>query len=477
MAAMGRCRDVVRSPAPSAGRHVRVATPSDIDEVSHRPWITYPDLIRSHGRFLGFGLSLTFLSSFGQTFFISLFNESIRSDFALSHGQIGAAYSLATLGSAFTLAWVGKRLDSTDLRRFTAALCVALAVASFGMAFAAGTGSLIIAFFLLRLTGQGLLSHTSLTSMSRYFDAGRGKAMSVAGLGYPLGEAVLPLLAVFLIGALGWRQTWFVVGLFMLTVALPGTQLLLAGHGERERRLREQLTGHGAQAAETDASVPAATSPAPSSAEAGGVLGPQWTLAQVLRDRRFALILPSVVAPGFIVTGFFFHQNHLVAAKGWTVEWFATCFAVFALSQFATGLAAGPLVDRFGGRRLLAAFTLPMGMGLTLLALGSAPWVAAGFMVGLGVTAGLGPTVVGSMWAEVYGVVHLGAIRAMAQSVMVFGTAASPILMGVLIDQGAGIGAMAWGAVGWVVVAAGLVVVSGVGSTLKRAAPTRPPVP
>lgn len=437
--------------------------PSDIPEVSHPPRVTYPALIRSHGRFLGFGLSLTFLSSFGQTFFISLFNESIRGEFELTHGQIGASYSVATLASGFTLAWVGKRLDSTDLRRFTAALCVALAVASFSMAIAAGTGSLIIAFFLLRLTGQGLLSHTSLTSMSRYFDAGRGKAMSIAGLGYPLGEAVLPLLVVAAISGLGWRQTWMVVGLFVAVVALPGTQLLLKGHALREQRLREQLVRRSRQDAPTGANSRDGRSREPGDAEAEGIHGPQWTLHQVLRDRRFAMILPAVVAPGFIVTGFFFHQNHLVDTKGWTVEWFATCFAVFALSQLATGVAAGPLVDRYGGRRLLSAFTLPMGMGLTLLAVSSAPWVAAGFMVGLGVTAGLGPTVVGAMWAEVYGVLHLGAIRAMAQSVMVFGTAASPILMGVLIDDGISIDAMAWGGVGWVGVAALLAVVSGVG--------------
>lgn len=359
---------------------------------------------------------------------------------------------MATLVSGFTLAWVGQRLDAADLRRFTAALCVALALAALGMTLTAGVGSLLLAFFLLRLTGQGLLSHTALTSMSRYFDAGRGKAMSIAGLGFPLGEAVLPLLTVLAIGALGWRQTWLVVCLFTAVVALPGTQLLLKGHGEREHRLRERL----AQAEEVAFDPAVASSTRGDGEPGGGSSGRQWTLRQVLRDPRFALMLPAVVAPGFIVTGFFFHQNHLVDAKGWTPEWFATCFAVFAFSQLATGVAAGPLVDRYGGRTLLPVFTLPMGLGLALLATGGSPWVAAAFMTGLGVTAGLNPTVVGSMWAEVYGVVHLGAIRAMAQSVMVFGTAASPILMGVLIDSGTRIDAMAWGALGWVFVSAAL---------------------
>lgn len=419
-------------------------------EDSRSPPITYPELVRQHGRFLGFGLSLTFLSSFGQTFFISLFNDSIRGDFALSHGQIGAAYSLATLASGFTLAWVGQRVDSTDLRRFTAILCMALSAAAFAMSVAVGALSLVVAFFLLRLTGQGLLSHTALTSMARYFDVGRGKAMSIAGLGFPLGEAVLPLLTVLAIAAVGWRNTWLIVCLFVTVVALPGTRVLLKGHGERERRWLGRLAAGG----EEDAPRARREGRGGAPRDRGGP-DAQWTRGEVLRHPRFWLMLPAVVAPGFIVTGFFFHQNHLVEAKGWTAEWFATCFALFALSQLATGVAAGPLVDRFSGRRLLAVFTLPMALGLMVLALSASPWVAAGFMTGLGVTAGLNPTVTGAMWAEVYGVLHLGAIRAMAQSVMVFGTAASPVLMGTLIDRGVSLDAMAWGAVGWVVVATG----------------------
>ena len=445
-----------------------MATTSEVGEASHPARITYPGLIRRHGRFLGFALSLTFLSSFGQTFFISLFNDSIRAEFGLSHGSIGATYSLATLASGFTLAWVGGRLDSSDLKMFTAVLCATLGAAAFGMAFTAGTGSLLVVFFLLRLTGQGLLSHTALTSMARYFERGRGKAMSIAGLGFPLGEAILPLLTVAAVGTLGWRETWLVVAGFLVVAALPGTQVLLSGHGERERRFRSRLaeaTSHARMEPDTDLDPTGRSSPESAPLE----LTPrQWTLGEVVRDPRFGLILPAVVAPGFIVTGFFFHQNHLVAVKEWTPEWFATCFAVFAVGQLVTGVASGPLVDRYGGRRLLALFTLPMGMGLILLASASPAWVAAGFMLGLGITAGLGPTVVGAMWAEVYGVLHLGSIRAMAQSVMVFGTAASPVLMGVLIDRGVTMDVMAWGGVAWVTLAAVLVGASGVGNSARR---------
>jgi MFS family permease len=349
---------------------------------------------------------------------------------------------LATLASGVTIAWLGRKLDTVDLRLFTAVLCAALATAAFGMALIPGVWALIPVFFLLRLTGQGLLSHTALTSMARYFDETRGKAMSVAGLGYPLGEAILPLLAVSLMGVFGWRGVWFGIGLLLLVVATPLTLVLLRGHGERHREHLERLDRDFAKTGSSDS---------PQAAQR------QWTLREVTRDIRFLLMLPVVISPGFIVTGFFFHQNHLVDTKGWSIEWFATCFAIFAAGQVVTGIASGPLVDRFSGRRLLSVFALPMGAGLAALATGSQPAIAAVFMLGVGITSGLTPTVVGSMWAELYGVLHLGAIRAMASSIAVLGTAASPALMGWLIDRGLTMETMALAAVGYVIVASATV--------------------
>ncbi|MGI9626816.1 MAG: MFS transporter, partial [Longimicrobiales bacterium] len=276
-------------------------------------------------------------------------------------------------------------------------------------------------------------------------------AMSIAGLGYPIGEAVLPTLAVVLMGAFGWRMVWFGIGVFLLAVALPVTQLLLRGHAERHKQhlsymaARRRSSGSASGPAQPGASVPNQR---------------QWSLGEVLRGWLFWLMLPVVVAPGFIVTGFFFHQNHLVETKGWSAEWFATSFAIFAAGQLAVGLAAGPLVDRYSGARLLAYFTLPLAVALALLGASNDPFIAAVFMLGLGVTAGLAPTVVGSMWAELYGVQHLGAIRSMATSVMVFGTAASPALMGSLIDKGVTMEHMAWASAAYVVLASALALVA-----------------
>jgi MFS family permease len=278
---------------------------------------------------------------------------------------------------------------------------------------------LVIAIYLLRLTGQGLLSHTAMTSMARYFDEGRGKALSVAAMGFPVGAAILPILAVVVMERIGWRQTWLVIAAGLLVIVIPLVLWLLRGHAERHR-------AHLA------------------TANAASSLGRQWTRAEVVRDPRFYLLLPGIMAPGFIVTGLFFHQVHLAQTKGWSLTWFAACFAAFAAAQLPAGLLAGPLVDRVGATKLLPVFLLPLAASLVVLASGRHMLVAPAFMVLAGITSGLAGTIVGSMWAEVYGVRHLGAIRAMATAIGVVSTAGSPVTMGWLIDAGVTMEAISW---------------------------------
>jgi MFS family permease len=407
----------------------------------------YASLLARDGRFVAFGFTMALCSSFGQTFYIALSGGEIRESFGLSNAGFGGLYSTATLLSAACLIWAGRRIDDVDLRLYGSAAVVLLVAACLAMAAAPTALLLGGALFLMRFSGQGLLSHTAMTSMARYFDEQRGKAMAVAGLGFPAGEAVLPTVGVALIAAIGWRQTWLLVGLTVLLLALPVVHLLLVGHARRHRHLLERtalpgsatcpacgydLAGHhGAE----EAACPECglELSAPSHVHGGQR---QWTRVEVLRDPRFYVMVPALVAPGFIVTGLFFHQVPLVEDKGWSMTWLASCFVAFAGAQLPASLLAGPLVDRFGATRLLRFYLLPLAAGLACLAALEHPATAIGFMALIGCTSGVGGTVVGAMWAEVYGVTHLGAIRALASSLMVFSTALSPVSMGWLIDLG-----------------------------------------
>ena len=382
--------------------------------------MSYLRLAAAHRRILAFGFALTLFSSFGQTFFIALFGAEIRGEFGLTHGSFGALYALATLGSGFILIWLGGAIDRVSLRVYVRVVVAGLVTAAVLFGSARGLLWLGIAVFTLRLFGQGLMSHTAMTTMSRFFSTSRGKAMSIAALGFPIGEAVLPRLFVAVKEAVGWRISWAIVALGLAAILVPFVEWLL------RKAVRGEL-------GETDASAVRET-------KAGAPEPPgsprQWSRREVARDPRFHLVLPAVLAPPFIATGVFFHQVALVEAKGWTVEWFAVSFAAFAASQVAASLSVGPLVDRWGASRLLRTYLLPLAAGLLLLAVSRAPVVAMLFMLAAGVTGGVQSTVAGAYWAEVYGVRHLGAIRSLVMALMVFSTAAAPVLSGWMIDTG-----------------------------------------
>lgn len=183
--------------------------------------MTYLALLRKEWPLLIFGLSLTCLSGFGQTFFIAIFGNELRATFDLSHAQFGTIYSIATCASAVSIIWLGKMIDHIDLRLYSSIICLGMVAACFVLGSAQSTAMLCFAFYLIRLTGQGLMGHTSLTSMARYLASNRGKAVGFSAMGHQLSEVLLPLPAVLLIAEIGWRYSWYSFGVLILVVVLP----------------------------------------------------------------------------------------------------------------------------------------------------------------------------------------------------------------------------------------------------------------
>ena len=365
-------------------------------------------------RILAFGFVMTFASSGGQTYFIGVFGPAIQHEFGLSHTTWGAIYMAGTLLSALLLPWTGQQIDRVALRRYSMVVCTGLVVASAFAAFVPSALFLIVAVFLLRHTGQGLAVHTGTTAMARTFRANRGKALAVATLGFSAGGSILPYLAVLAIAVIGWRATFGSMAVLVAVIVTPLAWWLLGQHQERPQ-------------ASLDVSADG-TSPPPTEQS--------WTRAQVLRDWHFYLILPAVVAPSIIITALFFHQLELAHAKGWGVDWVTGSYWLYAAGSVAASLAAGPLIDRYSATRVLPASLIPMLLGvLTVWAFDHFFW-AWPYLLLLGLTVGISFTAVTSLWAEIYGVRHFGAIRALATSVSVFTSALGPPTMGVLMDIG-----------------------------------------
>ncbi|MEX0405216.1 MFS transporter [Aquibium sp. LZ166] len=364
--------------------------------------------LRDNARWLAGGFLMTFFSSFGQTFFISLSAGDIRAEYGLSHGDFGLIYMIATLGSALTLPRLGQIVDRHSARRVAFFIMPMLALAAVMMSFSQNLVLLVATIYMLRLFGQGMMTHNAFTAMARWFSGQRGRAVSVTTLGHNAGEAVFPLLFVFVAGLVGWRNSWLVAAAVLVLVALP----MITGLIAVDR-------------------APRSTDPVSRKTEAR-----DWTRGEVLRDPLFYLLLMGVMAPGFIGTTIFFHQVYLVELRGWSLELFATSFTFMAAMTITFALVAGQLVDRFSSVALLPSFLLPLGLSCLTLGLFDGQWAAFAFMGLLGISYGFSSTLFGSLWPEIYGLRHLGSIRAITVAILVFATAIGPGLTGYLIDLG-----------------------------------------
>ena len=169
-------------------------------------------------KILLFGFIFTFFSSFGQSFFLGLFNPSIRNELDISHGQFGTIYAIATICSSIVLIWFGKKIDEYKLLNYSTVVIGILFFSSVFFSFINNIYVLIVAIFLMRFSGQGLMSHTSSTTISRYFNKRRGRALSGIWFGLSSAEFILPVLIVFLLTFYSWRTIWHFISIIIIIV-------------------------------------------------------------------------------------------------------------------------------------------------------------------------------------------------------------------------------------------------------------------
>ena len=386
--------------------------------------MTLIGLLRREPRFIAFGFMYTFGSSVGQTFFISVFVPSISVALALNEAEFSFFYAGATIASAALLPLVGRFIDRTDLLHYGAVVGLGLTVASFVTAAATGPAALVAGLFLLRLFGQGLMSHTAITAAARWFQADRGKALALTSLGHAAGEAVLPVTAVALIGIIGWRFSFMLSGILLgMLVVATALYWIRAQADFRRPYARRKSEGE----------------PDEAEGSSRGILSLPW----------FWVSLPLFIATPMILTALIFHQGFIAEDLGMTLELFAASFIVFAAVRVPGSLMGGPLVDRFTARAMMPIHLLPAMLGVAIIAIWHHPVAVFLYMALAGFTNGLGGTVRQAVVAELVPASALGAARSVTASMMVFSTAAGPAVFGVLLTGGMHASGLFWISFAW----------------------------
>ena len=358
-----------------------------------------------------FGFIFTFFSSFGQSFFIGLFNNSIRNELSITYGQFGSIYASATLLSGFILIWFGKKIDDINISKFALLVILLLSFSSFFFSTVSTVVLLFIAIFLMRFSGQGMMSHTASTTVSRYFTKSRGKALSIIWFGLSSADFILPVLIIFLLSSYDWKVVWKSISIIVLLI-LPIVSYFLLKDINLDSRENDRSNKY------KDKNIK------------------NWKRTEVLKDYRFYIVCANMLAMPWIATGTFVYQSYILSSKNWGQYIIAQSFMVYSILSVITLIISGILIDKFTSRKLIIYMNIPLLISVFIIIFFDQPFISFIFLGLIGVSNGLANVLGSSTWAEIYGVKHIGSIKALTTALMVFATAFGTALFGFLIDRG-----------------------------------------
>ncbi|HWH83663.1 MAG TPA: MFS transporter [Burkholderiaceae bacterium] len=352
--------------------------------------------------FVGFGSAYTFSTFFGP----------LQREFGASRGGVSLVFSLAgflyfALGVAS-----GPAADRWGARPL-AVLGMALTGAGLVLAGLARTLTEVYAAYGLGVgLGVGCAYVPVLGAVQRWFVRRRGFASGLAVSGIGVGTLAMPPLAAGLIEAVGWRETYLILGAF--TAATGIGMALLIDNDPRARGLQPD-------------GVPA---------EAGAPPAPPTgaTLAEAVRTRRFA----GLYAAGLICAfGLFVPFVHLVPYAldhGAPATSAALLLGAIGVGSTAGRFVLGGLADRLGRQRALVAMFVGMALAMAVWALATSLWALAAFALAFGVFYGGFVALLPALVMDWFGGRHIGAIIGVLYTSVALGTLVGPSLAGVAFD-------------------------------------------
>ena len=357
-----------------------------------------------------FGFIFTFFSSFGQSFFLGLFNAPIRNELDITHGQFGNIYATATIFSSLLLIWVGKKIDEYQIIYYSFFVIILLFFSSLIFSFINSIYFLAIGIFLMRFSGQGLMSHTSTTTISRFFERSRGKALSTIWFGLSSAEFILPVLITYLFIVYSWRSVWqgiaILIILFLPFVILNTIKTIKLDSREKDLNPKKIFNVKS------------------------------WKRREVIKDYRFYILSLNMLAMPWIATGVFVYQSFISESKMWNIYTIPKAFMFYSLASIITLFFSGFLVDKFTSRKLIPIMNIPLFLAVIVLFYFNHEISAFIFLGLVGISNGLANVLGSSTWAEIYGVKFIGSIKALTTALMVFSTAFGTAVFGLLIDKG-----------------------------------------
>jgi len=355
----------------------------------------------------------------GQTLGVSVFLDPIIRDLGLSRASVSLMYTLGTLVGSFSLPFIGRFIDRRGPRVAVVVIAALFALSCVGMGFVGGAVTLLLGFVLIRGLGQGALGLVSLHVINLWFVRRRGLAVGLSGLGMSVATAVFPFMIEALIRAFDWRTAYILLGGLVACTILPLGAWLYRGHPELYG-----LAPDGNARGRRTTSLHERT----------------YTLTQARRTLSFWVFSSGDFLVAALGTGLIFHHYDIMAAGGVDRLAAAAVFIPFGFITAGTNLLTGVLMDRVAPRFLLSVMLAFLCTSLLFAPFVSHPSLVLVYGVILGLSQGMKGAIQGSVYANLFGRAHIGAIKGFAVTLSVAGTAFGPLLFALGVQWFGGYG-------------------------------------
>ena len=366
---------------------------------------------------LGVGGLTFFATGPAQSHIFSVYISPISHDLGISRTSISSAYAIATLAAALGLPYIGRLIDRFGVRRVVLSVAILFGFANIAFGHVTGLLTLALAFAALRFLGQGSLALSANYLVSQWFSQKRGIALSLTALGFSVSMALHPPLAQWLIDQVGWRASWFWLGIMTWLLLVPMIAILIQNRPEDLGLVPdgEAPPGKGSNLRRDDMNV-------------------GLSLRAAIRTPTFWIIAIGLSSLSMLVTGMFFHQVSVFSLQGLSAQTATRAFSISAVVMVISMPVFGYLLDRLPPRRMFASALLIMSA--SLLALAKVTDVPT--MILFSVVFGLANAGLQShytfMWPRYFGRRHLGSIQGAAQTIGIIGASIGPLPMGIAFD-------------------------------------------
>lgn len=377
---------------------------------------------------LGFLMSVP-----GQTMGMAVFTDPFMAAFDLSRTQLSFAYLCGTIGSAFFLTRAGRLYDRIGARLMVVGASVVLGLlitfistidwlggaiaALLSIPLATVTLPLIlIGYFGVRFSGQGVLTSASRNVLLLWFERRRGLVLGIRGVFVSLGFSIAPLILALMIDHFGWRESLWLMAVALI-VGFAVLALLFLRDSPASVGLRaDGLPEHRHDQTGSEAEIVSRS------------------LSDARRSRSFWIYCSGLSIHSLFGTAVTFHIVSIFAEAGRDRTEAFAFFLPQAIVATTVNLYASWLSDRCRLKPflivMLSAFLLGT-IGLLNLADRSGYWM---LVIGFGIGGGLWGVISNLAFIRLFGPMHLGEISGLNTSITVFASAIGPFIFSLGYD-------------------------------------------